>query len=328
MRTFDYDDGLLAAAGLHPRAAARARTSPARCSARSRPTSPTSWTSRTTCPSWRASATASPPGSAPASSSPARPTSTWAPASSPAPTRRPTRPAWSSASCPAPCRGPTSSRRFIGGGTYNISWFVEKFSGVDPMALGLGLSAEQVLETAAAQLPPGADGLLVAALLGRGAHPVLGLQRPRRGARADRRARQGARLPCAAGGPGVRAAAAHRRGRGVAGEADRAARHRSAAARAARCGARSSPTSCAVRCTSPARPRAPASARACSPRPPSGCTRPCGRPSRRCPAPAPCTGRTRTGRRTYDGLFGVYRQLYPRLRDVFAELADLAGVQP
>ena len=50
---------------------------------------------------------------------------------------------------------------FIGGGTYNISWFVDKFSGVDPMALGLGLSAEQVLETAAAQLPPGADGLLV-----------------------------------------------------------------------------------------------------------------------------------------------------------------------
>ncbi len=49
---------------------------------------------------------------------------------------------------------------FIGGGTYNISWFVEKFSGVDPLALGLGLSAEQVLETAAAQLPPGADGLL------------------------------------------------------------------------------------------------------------------------------------------------------------------------
>ena len=32
--------------------------------------------------------------------------------------------------------------------------------------------------------------------------------------------------------------------------------------------------------------------------------------------------------RTYDGLFGVYRQLYPRLRDVFAELADLAGAQP
>lgn len=49
---------------------------------------------------------------------------------------------------------------FIGGGTFNISWFVEKFSGVDTRALGLNLSAEQILETAAAQLPPGAEGLL------------------------------------------------------------------------------------------------------------------------------------------------------------------------
>lgn len=50
---------------------------------------------------------------------------------------------------------------FIGGGTHNLKWFVEKFSGVDTRALGLELSPEQVLETAAAQLPPGADGLLV-----------------------------------------------------------------------------------------------------------------------------------------------------------------------
>jgi xylulokinase len=48
----------------------------------------------------------------------------------------------------------------MGGGTFNISWFVQKFSGVDPLALGLGLSAEQILETAAAQLPPGSEGLL------------------------------------------------------------------------------------------------------------------------------------------------------------------------
>ncbi len=50
---------------------------------------------------------------------------------------------------------------FIGGGTHNLNWFVEKFSGVDTRALGLKLSPEQVLETAAAQLPPGAEGLLV-----------------------------------------------------------------------------------------------------------------------------------------------------------------------
>lgn len=48
----------------------------------------------------------------------------------------------------------------MGGGTYNVSWFVDKFSGFDPEALGLGLSAEQILETGAAQLPPGAEGLL------------------------------------------------------------------------------------------------------------------------------------------------------------------------
>ena len=49
---------------------------------------------------------------------------------------------------------------FMGGGTLNLNWFVEKFSGVDTRALGLSLTPEQVLETAAAQLPPGADGLL------------------------------------------------------------------------------------------------------------------------------------------------------------------------
>ncbi len=50
---------------------------------------------------------------------------------------------------------------FIGGGTFNLQWFVNKFAGVDPRALGLELSPEQVLETAAALLPPGADGLMV-----------------------------------------------------------------------------------------------------------------------------------------------------------------------
>lgn len=49
---------------------------------------------------------------------------------------------------------------FMGGGTFNLSWFVEKFSGVDPRPLGLDLTPEQVLETAAAKLPPGSDGLL------------------------------------------------------------------------------------------------------------------------------------------------------------------------
>lgn len=49
---------------------------------------------------------------------------------------------------------------FMGGGTYNLNWFVQRFSGLDARALGLDLTPEQVLETAAAQLPPGADGLM------------------------------------------------------------------------------------------------------------------------------------------------------------------------
>lgn len=49
---------------------------------------------------------------------------------------------------------------FIGGGTFNLQWFIEKFAGVDTKALGLELTPEQVLETAAAQLPPGSEGLL------------------------------------------------------------------------------------------------------------------------------------------------------------------------
>lgn len=49
---------------------------------------------------------------------------------------------------------------FLGGGTFNLNWFVEKFSGVDTRAFGLDLTPEQVLETAAAKLPPGAHGLL------------------------------------------------------------------------------------------------------------------------------------------------------------------------
>ncbi len=49
---------------------------------------------------------------------------------------------------------------FIGGGTYNIRWFVEKFAGVNTQMLGLDLSPEQVLESAAEMLPPGSDGLV------------------------------------------------------------------------------------------------------------------------------------------------------------------------
>ncbi len=46
------------------------------------------------------------------------------------------------------------------GGTYTVSWFVNKLAGLDASGLGLDLSDEQVLEAAAARVPPGADGLL------------------------------------------------------------------------------------------------------------------------------------------------------------------------
>ncbi len=49
---------------------------------------------------------------------------------------------------------------FIGGGAYNITWFVEQFADIPARPFGLDVSAENLLETAAAKLPPGAEGLL------------------------------------------------------------------------------------------------------------------------------------------------------------------------
>ena len=57
--------------------------------------------------------------------------------------------------------GRYSLETFMGGGTFNLTWFVERFSAVDPRALGLDVSAEAILETAAAQLQPGSQGLMV-----------------------------------------------------------------------------------------------------------------------------------------------------------------------
>ena len=42
---------------------------------------------------------------------------------------------------------------FIGGGTYNINWFVEKLAGIDAKSLGLGLSTEQLLNRARTPFP-------------------------------------------------------------------------------------------------------------------------------------------------------------------------------
>jgi xylulokinase len=56
--------------------------------------------------------------------------------------------------------GAYTMETFIGGGTYNIRWFVDKFAGVNTQMLGLDLSPEQVLEAAAEMLPPGSEGLV------------------------------------------------------------------------------------------------------------------------------------------------------------------------
>jgi len=45
------------------------------------------------------------------------------------------------------------------GGTFTVSWFVDKFAGFRAEDLGLWLSAEQLLEAAAARVPQGSGGL-------------------------------------------------------------------------------------------------------------------------------------------------------------------------
>ncbi len=97
------------------------------------------------------------------------------------------------------------------GGTYTIDWFVDNIGGIKPSDLGLDLSAEQVLETAARQVPPGAEGLLLLPYLNCGVNPILGLAGQGRPVRAAGYAQQGPRLP---GGPGGARLRAARRDRG------------------------------------------------------------------------------------------------------------------
>lgn len=49
---------------------------------------------------------------------------------------------------------------FIGGGTLNVAWFVERLSDIPARPFGLDVSPEQVLEAAAARIAVGSDGLL------------------------------------------------------------------------------------------------------------------------------------------------------------------------
>lgn len=59
-----------------------------------------------------------------------------------------------------PVPGTYTLETLLQGGTYTVSWFVNKLAGIEALRLGLDLSDEDVLEAAAARVRPGADGLL------------------------------------------------------------------------------------------------------------------------------------------------------------------------
>jgi len=59
-----------------------------------------------------------------------------------------------------PLPGTYTLETLLQGGTYTVSWFVNKLVGAESWNLGLDLSTEDVLEAAAARIPPGAEGLL------------------------------------------------------------------------------------------------------------------------------------------------------------------------
>jgi xylulokinase len=57
--------------------------------------------------------------------------------------------------------GMYSMETLLQGGTYTVNWFLERIATLDAGRLGLGLRDVDILETAAARLGPGAEGLLL-----------------------------------------------------------------------------------------------------------------------------------------------------------------------
>jgi xylulokinase len=57
--------------------------------------------------------------------------------------------------------GTYAMETLLQGGTYTVNWFLERIAMLDAPSLGLGLRDVDVLETAAARLGPGAEGLLL-----------------------------------------------------------------------------------------------------------------------------------------------------------------------
>jgi xylulokinase len=60
----------------------------------------------------------------------------------------------------SPLAGHYVAEEVLGGGTFTVNWFVENF-GPDMRGVGLPVSREEVLELAAAKLPPGSLGLML-----------------------------------------------------------------------------------------------------------------------------------------------------------------------
>ncbi|PJF33100.1 MAG: xylulose kinase, partial [Candidatus Thermofonsia Clade 1 bacterium] len=60
----------------------------------------------------------------------------------------------------SPIAGAYVPEEVLGGGTFTVSWFVENFA-ADLRKIALSVSPEEVLETAARKLPPGALGLML-----------------------------------------------------------------------------------------------------------------------------------------------------------------------
>jgi sugar (pentulose or hexulose) kinase len=57
--------------------------------------------------------------------------------------------------------GTYAMETLLQGGTYTVNWFLERIATLDAGRLGLGLADVDVLETAAARIGPGAEGLLL-----------------------------------------------------------------------------------------------------------------------------------------------------------------------
>ena len=64
----------------------------------------------------------------------------------------------------APVRGAFFFEHILRGGVFTVTWFVEKFAS-DLRNSDAARSAEELLETAAAEVPPGCEGLVLGALL-------------------------------------------------------------------------------------------------------------------------------------------------------------------